>query len=92
MGMKIIILLVITKSRVTKKTKKKKRRIPLSAQSNSVTQGPTYQSRCKQSAKGDGVKNEITMKERNALILVVKLKRTDTTLDLSQKARVVKKQ
>lgn len=31
------------------------------------------------------------MKDLNEVVLVVKLKRTDTTLDLSQKARVVKK-
>ena len=81
--------LLIIKSRVTKMTKKKTRN-PLSAQCSSVTQRPTCQPRCKQSSKDDGVKNEITMKECCALILVVKLKRTDTTLDLSQKARVVK--
>jgi hypothetical protein len=37
-------------------------------------------------------KNEKTELECCALILAVKLKRTDTTLDLSHKARVVKKQ
>ena len=42
--------------------------------------------------KGRGGKNLITISDRGAVILVVKLKRTDTTLDLSQKARVVKKQ
>jgi hypothetical protein len=79
----------MTKSRVTEKNKKKEE-IPLSARCSSAAQRPTCRSRCKQSSKGDGVKNEITMKECCALILVVKLKRTDTTLDLSQKARVVR--
>jgi hypothetical protein len=37
-----------------------------------------------------GGKNKITSNEGGAPIIVVKLLRTDTTLDLSQKARVVK--
>jgi hypothetical protein len=79
----------MTKSRVTENHKKKEE-IPLSARCSSAKQRPTCRPRCKQSTEGDGVKNEITMKECCALILVVKLKRTDTTLDLSQKARVVR--
>ena len=47
---------------------------------------------CKQSSRGKGGKNLITNNEGGALIIVVKLLRTDTTLDLSQKARVVRKQ
>jgi hypothetical protein len=39
-----------------------------------------------------GGKNKITSNEGGAPIIVVKLLRTDTTLDLSQKARVVRKQ
>ena len=42
--------------------------------------------------EGRGGKNWLTISDRGAVILVVKLKRTDTTLDLSQKARVVRKQ
>jgi hypothetical protein len=38
-----------------------------------------------------GGKNKITRNEGGAPIIVVKLLRTDTTLDLSQKARVVRK-
>ena len=37
-----------------------------------------------------GGKNKITKNGSSASIIVVKLLRTDTTLDLSQKARVVK--
>ena len=47
---------------------------------------------CKQSSEDKGGKNLITNNEGGALIIVVKLLRTDTTLDLSQKARVVRKQ
>ena len=49
-------------------------------------------SSCKQSSRDKGGKNLITKNEGGALIIVVKLLRTDTTLDLSQKARVVRKQ
>jgi hypothetical protein len=45
---------------------------------------------CKQSPGSRGGKNKITSNEGGAPIIVVKLLRTDTTLDLSQKARVVK--
>ena len=45
---------------------------------------------CKQSSEDKGGKNLITNNEGGALIIVVKLLRTDTTLDLSQKARVVR--
>jgi hypothetical protein len=45
---------------------------------------------CKQSQRSRGGKNKITSNEGGAPIIVVKLLRTDTTLDLSQKARVVK--
>jgi hypothetical protein len=44
---------------------------------------------CKQSPWSRGGKNKITSNEGGAPIIVVKLLRTDTTLDLSQKARVV---
>ena len=47
-------------------------------------------SSCKQSSRNKGGKNKITKNEGGALIIVVKLLRTDTTLDLSQKARVVR--
>ena len=45
---------------------------------------------CKQSPGNKGGKNKITSNEGGAPIIVVKLLRTDTTLDLSQKARVVR--
>ena len=45
---------------------------------------------CKQSPENKGGKNKITSNEGGAPIIVVKLLRTDTTLDLSQKARVVR--
>ena len=45
---------------------------------------------CKQSPRSKGGKNKITSNEGSAPIIVVKLLRTDTTLDLSQKARVVR--
>ena len=46
---------------------------------------------CKQSPRSWGGKNKITRNGGGASIIVVKLLRTDTTLDLSQKARVVRK-
>jgi len=45
---------------------------------------------CKQSPRSWGDKNKITRNGGGASIIVVKLLRTDTTLDLSQKARVVR--
>ncbi len=49
-------------------------------------------SSCKQSSRDKGCKNKITNNGGGASIIVVKLLRTDTTLDLSQKARVVRNQ
>ena len=46
---------------------------------------------CKQSPGNRGDKNWITITRSSASVKVVKLLRTDTTLDLSQKARVVGK-
>ena len=46
---------------------------------------------CKQSPGNRGDKNWITITRSSASVKVVKLLRTDTTLDLSQKARVVRK-
>ena len=43
----------------------------------------SYPPTCKQRSKDEGGKNWITNDDRGAVILVVKLKRTDTTLDLS---------
>ena len=45
---------------------------------------------CKQSPGSRGDKNWITITRSSASVKVVKLLRTDTTLDLSQKARVVR--
>ena len=47
---------------------------------------------CKQSPGSRGDKNWITITRSSASVKVVKLLRTDTTLDLSQKARVVRNQ
>ena len=70
-------------------SKRKKRRSPDDASrycSGKVIVLPS----CKQSSGDKGGKNLITNNEGGALIIVVKLLRTDTTLDLSQKARVVR--
>ena len=52
-------------------------------------QGQLSRSRASRGQQAGEDKNKLTNEESSGLVLVVKLERTDTTLDLSQKARVV---
>jgi hypothetical protein len=53
-------------------------------------QGQLSRRRASRGRKAQEDKNILTNEESSGLVLVVKLERTDTTLDLSQKARVVR--
>ena len=53
-------------------------------------QGQLSRSRASRGRRARENKNKLTNEESSGLVLVVKLERTDTTLDLSQKARVVR--
>jgi len=60
-----------------------------SAQANSAAARPTVSKPCNRGQRAREDKDILTNEESSGLVLVVKLERTDTTLDLSQKARVV---
>jgi hypothetical protein len=53
-------------------------------------QGQLSRRRASRGQRAREDKNILTNEESSGLVLVVKLERTDTTLDLSQKARVVR--
>ena len=56
---------------------------PLTTQASTAVARSSCPPTCKQGSKDEGGKNWLTNDDRGAVILVVKLKRTDTTLDLS---------
>jgi hypothetical protein len=56
---------------------------PLTTQASTAIAKSSCPPTCKQRSENEGGKNWLTNDGRGATILVVKLKRTDTTLDLS---------
>ena len=56
---------------------------PLTTPASTAIARSSCSSTCKQRSMNEGGKNRLTNDDRGAVILVVKLKRTDTTLDLS---------
>ena len=64
---------------------------PSTTQANSAAARSSRPGVASRAPGNKGGKNKITSNEGGAPIIVVKLLRTDTTLDLSQKARVVRK-
>ena len=76
---------------IQQREKSSKRRDPLTTQASSAV-ARSSRPRGASRAQVRGGKNKITKNGSGASIIVVKLLRTDTTLDLSQKARVVKNQ
>jgi hypothetical protein len=71
--------------------RKAQRRGPPTTQANSAAARSSRPGVASRAPENKGDKNKITSNEGGAPIIVVKLLRTDTTLDLSQKARVVRK-
>ena len=63
--------------------KKEANKDPLTTQADTAIARSSCPPTCKQRSKNEGGKNRLTNDDRGAVILVVKLKRTDTTLDLS---------
>ena len=77
--------------RSSNQKEKKKKRDGNSRQRKPIVQrrGQLSRSRASRGRRTREDKNILTNEESSGLVLVVKLERTDTTLDLSQKARVV---
>jgi hypothetical protein len=65
------------------KVSREKKNNPLTTRASTATARSSYPPTCKQRPKDEGGKNWLTNDGHGAAILVVKLKRTDTTLDLS---------
>ena len=81
---------MVAKWRPYRKIAEEKGRVPRQHKPVVQQQGHRVPGLQAEPRKNRGVKNKITINEGCAPIIVVKLLRTDTTLDLSQKARVVK--
>jgi hypothetical protein len=71
--------------------RRESKRGPPTTQANSAAARSSRPGVASRAPGNKGGKNKITSNEGGAPIIVVKLLRTDTTLDLSQKARVVRK-
>jgi hypothetical protein len=80
-----------THNRMSKWQRKGKALGPPTTQASSAAARSSRPGVASRARQNKGGKNKITSNEGGAPIIVVKLLRTDTTLDLSQKARVVKK-